>query len=238
MNRRVYPVAAVAAVALVLVVWVSSSRPVHVWHAARPATQPTPTQTQPTGSSTTQSLTDLPHHKALPFGILTVGMIVIGALTVALLAFLVAAYLVRKRRERRRGSKATHLDAASALDAFDVPDRLRETAEAQLRALRTGSPRNAIVECWLRLEEAVAEAGLDVPPAETSMELTERVLSSYVVDDRSIRDLARLYREARFSEHRLGEEHRESAVSALQRLHADFQRGQRTQAAATAEPPT
>ena len=80
-------------------------------------------------------------------------------------------------------------------------------------------PRNAIVECWLRLEAAVIAAGVERAPSDTSAELTERVLASCQVDGAAISTLAALYREARFSEHPMGEESRRSAIDALGVVH-------------------
>jgi hypothetical protein len=109
---------------------------------------------------------------------------------------------------------------------FDVlPDRLvealRSDAAAQQAAVEVGDPRNGIVACWLRLQEVVAEAGLPPRRSETSSEFVVRTLHSLDLDPRAIGRLAALYREARFSEHELGEDARTAARDALQALHAD-----------------
>jgi hypothetical protein len=93
-------------------------------------------------------------------------------------------------------------------------------AEEQRQALLVGAPRNAIVECWLRLEADVASAGVPTWQSDTSSELTERALSNLSVDPDAIRDLAALYREARFSQHPMGEDERAIAVRALDAVHA------------------
>jgi hypothetical protein len=106
---------------------------------------------------------------------------------------------------------------------FDVLDDVAATitadADAQRAALGRGAPRNAIVECWLRLEAAVTAAGVERTPADTSAELTERVLATHQVDGAAISRLAALYREARFSEHPMGEESRRLAIDALDAVH-------------------
>ncbi len=76
--------------------------------------------------------------------------------------------------------------------------------------------------CWLRLEESVAACGVTPRPAETSTELVTRVLRSLDVDPRSVATLARLYREARFSDHVLGEDGRDQARAALRTLSEDL----------------
>jgi hypothetical protein len=79
------------------------------------------------------------------------------------------------------------------------------------------------VACWLRLEQVIAAAGFPRHRSETSAEFTVRVLKVLDVDPRAISALARLYREARFSTHELGEDARTTAESALLRLHEDLQ---------------
>ncbi len=91
------------------------------------------------------------------------------------------------------------------------------------RRWRRGSPRNAIVACWLRLEELAGEAGVPAHPTETSTEFTARVLGSLAFDPAMINGFARLYREARFSRHELGEPARRAAVAALRSLHDDIE---------------
>jgi len=93
---------------------------------------------------------------------------------------------------------------------------------AQVQALRTGEPRNAIVACWTRLEDDVAAAGLPPLASETSAELTARVLDAALADRAAVLDLADRYREARFSEHPIGERERELALETLGRIHASL----------------
>lgn len=102
----------------------------------------------------------------------------------------------------------------------DAGDAVAADATAQLAALGRGMPRNAIVECWLRLERAVDDAGVQRRPSDTSTELTERVLAESLADPSALADLAALYREARFSDHQIGEDRREAAIAALTVVHA------------------
>ena len=103
-----------------------------------------------------------------------------------------------------------------------VGEAIREDAAAQLDAVAYGTPRDGIVRCWLRLEETVASAGLRIDPSETSAEFTVRVLRAHDIDPRAIGILARLYREARFSDHHMDESARAAARAALEQLHADL----------------
>ena len=117
----------------------------------------------------------------------------------------------RLRRRRRRSVQFEVLD--------DVAAVINADADAQRAALQRGSPRNAIVECWLRLEAAVVAAGVPRDPADTSTELTVRVLATHHVDPVAIARLAALYREARFSDHPMGEDARRAAIDALDDVH-------------------
>ncbi|PRZ43459.1 uncharacterized protein DUF4129 [Antricoccus suffuscus] len=101
-------------------------------------------------------------------------------------------------------------------------DAVAEDASAHLAALRLGSPREAIIGCWLSLESTMQRVGLKPDKAETSTELVQRVLSTYPVERTSIERLAAAYREARFSAHDIPEASRLLALSAIERLHAEL----------------
>jgi hypothetical protein len=58
--------------------------------------------------------------------------------------------------------------------------------------------------------------------SETSAEFVVRTLRAIDVDPRPIGALAALYREARFSDHELGEARRTAAREALQALHEEL----------------
>ena len=93
---------------------------------------------------------------------------------------------------------------------------------AQLEAVAEGAPRNAIVACWLRLQASVEEAGVPPRRSDTSAEFVQRALRSLDLDPRPVATLAALYREARFSEHPVGEDARAAARAALESLHDDL----------------
>lgn len=109
----------------------------------------------------------------------------------------------------------------------DFPDELDLLVEATAQdaragALAAGDPRNVVVACWVAVEDGVDRAGLERSPAQTSEDLTRRVLGRWQVDEGAISRLAGLYREARFSRHPVGEADRDAAVAALDRIHADL----------------
>ena len=105
-------------------------------------------------------------------------------------------------------------------------DELAASAERQRAALlATGSPRNAVVEAWQHFEDAAARVGAVRKPWETSSEFILRLLEAVQADDRAVARLAVLYREARFSEHAVTEEHRAEALAALDSVHASLRAG-------------
>jgi hypothetical protein len=126
----------------------------------------------------------------------------------------------RARRRRRSGEMTDEL--ADVADAV-----VRVDAVAARRALAEGTPRNAIVGCWMQLERDAAEAGLARLESETSAEYVERVVEGSSVDPGPIRELSALFREARFSDHALDEGHRQRAVGALGRVEAALRIGER-----------
>ncbi len=136
-------------------------------------------------------------------------------------AALTAAYIWRHRPtftwRRRRRRVSSDFDVLA-----DVASTISADADAQRAALRRGRPRHAIVECWLRLEAAVADAGVERRPADTSTDLVERVLAGHQVDQTAIAQLAALYREARFSDHDMDEDARQAAIVALDTVHASL----------------
>ncbi len=140
----------------------------------------------------------------------------------------------RRRRSRRRPPPATqpeHVVHAAFLD--EAQRELSLAADRQIEALRSGEPRNAIVACWVALEDAVARVGLPRDPAETSTEFTRRIVQAVTVDSRAATDLAALYREARFSAHPLLEAHRDTAIALLTALSEELRRARPMSAAAT-----
>jgi hypothetical protein len=103
-----------------------------------------------------------------------------------------------------------------------VAESISRDRKAQLEAVADGTPRNGIVACWLRLQESVEEAGVPPRRSDTSAEFVQRALRSLDLDPRPVATLAALYREARFSEHPVGEDARDAARAALESLHADL----------------
>ncbi len=145
---------------------------------------------------------------------------VVGLMVLLALAYVVVSTWWGVWRERDRATPATAA-SLTALDAAVGSDVELDEA-AQFDALAHGEPRNAIVACWLQLEDDVAAAGWPRHIAETSAEYTARVLAAAGLDGAAVTTLADLYREARFSTHPLGEADRSRATAALQAVHGSL----------------
>lgn len=224
MNRRNGLVAAAAIAAVALMVFVASSDPVSMWH--EPTTesqrgQPETNEDDPETRAQPEGREPAPPSEALAgswldelFRAVLFSAIVGGA------AFFIVLLLRRRRSTVGLGPILGHAPQEPVPDVHGV---LIEAGAESADALAAGTPRNAIVACWVRLQDAVAECGLRRDPSETSVELTQRVLGAYLVDADAITSLAALYREARFSTHDLDESHRLLAVDALGELNRQLQ---------------
>ena len=137
---------------------------------------------------------------------------------VALVLFMVIRDLWQRRPQRL----PDQAQAGGPLDT--LPEVLLEGAVARMEELETGTPTDAIVACWVRLEEEVAAAGMKQDRSRTSTEVVARVLGQYAVDADALAELAALYREARFSDHALTEADRARARDALTTVHVGLRR--------------
>ena len=125
------------------------------------------------------------------------------------------AWTDRERRDPR--PRAVEFDVLEDLD--ELAEEIRDDFDAQLALLLDGQARNAIVACWDRFEEQAERAGLARHEWETSSEFTIRVLDLVSADGQAVSRLERLYHEARFSDHPMGESHRSAAIEALEAIH-------------------
>jgi hypothetical protein len=227
MRRGAAGLAALGAATLVLAAWVTTAAYVPILRGV----VPDPTRTRggrPTLESpaTAQPPKLKPHDQAQGFGVdITIVMYAI----LVLLLIAVAALLLRSALLRRRLRREPRKDAATGDLADDgwelsVSDDLARSAARGLVALTEGEPRNAIVRCWAELEDAVERTGLARDPALTSEEFASDVLQRFAVGRTEIETLGALYREARFSEHVMGEVHRDAAIRALTALRDDLSR--------------
>jgi hypothetical protein len=152
-----------------------------------------------------------------------------NVLLVVLSAFLIALIIRRLRFVRRAKLLQARRQANDPMGAFEEPapadpEVLADELAERLAALAGGSPRNAIVAAWIALEATAQRAGIEPLETETPAEFTSRALARYHLDQDALQRLADLYREARFSRHRLTEHHLTQARDCLTVLSDDLRR--------------
>jgi Domain of unknown function (DUF4129) len=147
-------------------------------------------------------------------------------LTVAVVLFLVGRLLRRLRQawlsrtRRRRRPRPEDVDFEVLGSAAQVTEVMSEDAEEQRSLLAIGGePRNAIVECWQRFEQQAVRAGVERRTWQTTAEFVLGMLDLVGADRGAVSRLADLYREARFSDHPMTDEHRRAALDALDVIH-------------------
>ena len=154
--------------------------------------------------------------------------VLVTVLLLGLLAFVVLGTLwlvvaaIRSVVARRESDERTAL----GFDALSEPERVGEAvvadAEEQEAVLRAGDPRNAIVATWHRFEVQGERAGVPRRASETSSEYALRILDLADADTTPVTRLAELYREARFSDHAITEQHRTEALGALAAIRSSL----------------
>lgn len=142
-----------------------------------------------------------------------------------LLVLIVLAVLYVVVRTLLRRLRRDQVAVKEAVRAGLLPDVLSQTLRDSEAELDRGTSSEAVINAWLALEHTAMTVGIDDDVSRTPAELVAEVLSVFDVDRNAIEELAGLYREARFSLHPIGEEHRESARQALQTIRAGLPSG-------------
>lgn len=208
--------------AIVLLIVAASSGSLELW--ITPAQVRTPSG-QPPGPADIGPLSPVPSDRiALPPWLISllpfVAVLMIGLVVVAMMSVRIARPFANFGWRRFRFPQSQRI-----VPLPEMPEReLTVDMVAALAALSTGTPRNAIVACWMQLESDAAKVGLPRMEAETPAEYVERVVASSSVDPAPIKELAALYREARFSRHNLDDDDRRRALDTLHRVEATLRR--------------
>lgn len=222
-SRGAALVAPAVSLGLLVLVWAATAGPVAMLSPSgrtrtfAPLPSPSASVPEAGGQTLAETTRDVPQTHDLSW----IGDLVAWAILLGVLAALVGAARFVAVHRWRRAPRPLVLDV-EPLPEERAAAALAEDARARLDALEAGDVRNGIVRCWARLEDAVAAAGLPRSRHETSAEYTVRVLHVLDLDPHAIGELARLYREARFSEHALTEDARAAAREALARLQDDL----------------
>jgi hypothetical protein len=135
--------------------------------------------------------------------------------TAALILLAVAAWWYSGRaRKRERGE----LDGENLL-ALELAAAVDESLD-DLRA--EPDPRRAVIAAYARLERVLAAHRLPRRAAEAPLEYLARMLDDLSVTPDAARRLTDLFERAKFSQHAVGTEMKEEAISALETVRDDL----------------
>lgn len=113
--------------------------------------------------------------------------------------------------------------AAETARAGPAADRLSAAASAGTIALHShADPRAAIIACYAAMERSLSGAGSPPAAADTPAEVLDRASASGLAQSAAAGALTGLFRQARYSDHAMAEEHRTAALQALAGLRADL----------------
>lgn len=185
-------------------------------HPAAPSTHnaATPTATPAPPSSPPPAPREAGRDVFWPMLITTLAMLVLWAVGIVLAL----------RRRRTAKPQAVHRDSMPA-PAQPGPQPLAVAAERGLAAMGDLSrePREAIIACYAAMEDALANAPGVVPQdSDTPSEVLARAVEHHAIHPGTATELVNLFAEARFSPHVMTEEHRETAVRALELVLAEL----------------
>ena len=153
-----------------------------------------------------------------------IGELVLIAVVVAIVVVvaLVARPLLRNRLSIRRTPAAPLLAYPDAVVAEDLASDVRRAFDQAWDGVRTGNAREAVIACWVSLEQIAETAGFVRLPADTATDLGSRLLSRLPLDADALQTLAELYREARFSTHPMTEGSVATARQSLAALRVEL----------------
>ena len=204
-NARGLLIGSVVGVGVLIVLGVLTAGPVQVegprW--SPPAVTPTPLQLP--GASPGSRLPQTVAADPLLERIVGIILEVLFAVAVAAVVAVIVVVIVRRIRERRRLLRRREVlgevggGVASASDgSVPAPVMRRGIARALQILDERRAPSDAVIEAWLGLEEAAADAGAGRNPAETPAEYTARIVQRFDTDTAAAQSLLRLYQDVRF----------------------------------------
>ena len=133
--------------------------------------------------------------------------------TVVLIVLAAGAWwLAGRARRRARGELPLELAEAVAQAVDESLDDLRSEPD----------PRRAVIAAYARLERVLTASGLPRKPSEAPLEYLGRMLAALSVGEKAARRLTDLFEMAKFSQHAVGTEMKEEAISALETVRDDL----------------
>ncbi|HXH87537.1 MAG TPA: DUF4129 domain-containing protein [Gaiellaceae bacterium] len=136
-------------------------------------------------------------------------ILIVGVL--ALSGIAAASWSAKVGKRARGGNELSLAEALSDVIAESLDD---------LRAEQ--DPRLAVIRAYARLERALAAYGLPRRPAEAPLEYLARMLEELSVSRIAVRRLTLLFERAKFSQHAVETEMKESAIAALQQVQEEL----------------
>jgi hypothetical protein len=226
-TSAVVAVLGAAGLLLVLVTWAASIGPDRVVSGGdvervQPQEQ---SSTAPTDPGTARTPDDVDRTGVETPGWVRTVAFFLEVITIGVVLFLLGRLLGRLHqlwvaRVRRRREPIEDVEFEVLGTAAHVSDVIEEDAAEQRTLLvEVGEPRNAIVACWHRFEQQALRAGAVRRPWQTTAEFVLDVLDLVGADRGAVARLADLYREARFSDHPMTEQHRGAALDELDTIH-------------------
>ncbi|HEX5994520.1 MAG TPA: DUF4129 domain-containing protein [Jiangellales bacterium] len=214
MARRLAPIIAAGVVALVAVI-AAVAGPVQVGDPIIPFDV---RSAEPSPAPTLEAVEEEPDEE-VPANLFTVGMVlytvVVGIAGVAM-GFVIMVWVVRWLLSRERGKRGP-----PGPDPKITVAALRDAAELavfEAEAARPGAASDAVIACWVILEQAAGSAGTPRRAPQTPTEFTAAVLADHHADREALASLLQLYHEARFGAAVLPDEAASTAAAALRTI--------------------
>jgi Domain of unknown function (DUF4129) len=130
-------------------------------------------------------------------GLLVVLTVVAALVGLALVIVLLAGLRVRRVRRTR---VAGVLDGDEAGLSIGWLTEATRQAMSEMDQRQGGTPSDAVIAAWVRLEESAAVSGTEREPHQTPSEFTEAVLAAHTTDAVALQQLRAVYHRARFGE--------------------------------------
>lgn len=138
----------------------------------------------------------------------------VPVMVTALAAGTAVLLVVRSRRPAASGGAPAPEPRHPLVPAVAAGERALDEA---------GTPRSAVIACYAAMEHALARSGAAPADTDTPADVLDRAASAGLVRSGAAATLTHLFREARYSLHPMGEEHRHAARTALARLRDDLE---------------
>lgn len=151
------------------------------------------------------------------------GLRILDAALIACVVLLTIGAARMWRRTSSSGPRVTSWQSPRAVpSAMEVRTVVATALEADAILDATGSPSNAIIECWVRLERIGHDLGVPREPSQTSTEYVVRLLGIAGANPDAVNSLAASFREARFSQHPVTTAAVESARASLRSIRVSL----------------